>query len=94
MSEEKRTAAPEVPYGDQVRIRREKLAQLQETMDSEDQRGEIIYQPVGADAVSGTLSLSNVESGYEEGGPNAEYNEGAIGGMSIWFTVNGNGFRR
>ena len=30
MSEEKRTAAPEVPYSDQVRIRREKLAQLQE----------------------------------------------------------------
>ena len=29
MSEEKRNAAPEVSYGDQVRIRREKLAQLQ-----------------------------------------------------------------
>ena len=31
MSEEKRTVAPEVPYSDQVRIRREKLAQLQES---------------------------------------------------------------
>ena len=31
LSEEKRTAAPEVSYGDQVRIRREKLSQLQET---------------------------------------------------------------
>ena len=31
MSDEKRTAAPEVSYGDQVRIRREKLSQLQET---------------------------------------------------------------
>ena len=28
MSEEKRNAVPEVSYGDQVRIRREKLAQL------------------------------------------------------------------
>ena len=67
----------------------ERLAQLQEAPDSDEQSEEIVYQPVGADAVSGTLSLSDVESGYEEGGPNAEYNEGAIGGMNLRFTVNG-----
>ena len=65
----------------------QQLAQLE--AGSGGQSGEIAYQPVGADAVSGTLSLSDVESGYEEGGPHAEYNEGAIGGMNLRFTVTG-----
>ena len=67
----------------------EQLVRLKESMGEEDQEGEDVYQPVSAEEISGTLSLSDMESSYEVGGPNAEYNEGAIGGMNLRFTVNG-----
>lgn len=67
----------------------EKLAQLKETMGSEEQGKEDGYQPVSADALSGTLSLNDIASYYEVSDPNAEYNEGAIGWMNLRFTVSG-----
>ena len=67
----------------------EQLVRLKESMGAEEQEEEAVYQPVSPEAMSGTLSLSDMESSYEIGGPNAEYNEGAIGGMNLRFTVNG-----
>ena len=67
----------------------EQLVRLKESMGAEEQEEEAAYQPVSPEAMSGTLSLSDMESSYEIGGPNAEYNEGAIGGMNLRFTVNG-----
>lgn len=67
----------------------DQLVRLKESMGTEDQEEEDAYQPVSAEELSGTLSLSDMESSYEVGGPNAEYNEGAIGGMNLRFTVNG-----
>ena len=67
----------------------EQLVRLKESMGEKDQEGKDVYQPVSAEEISGTLSLGDMESSYEVGGPNAEYNEGAIGGMNLQFTVNG-----
>lgn len=69
--------------------RREEAYQPEETIEVDGQGEDGIYQPVGADAVSGTLSLSDMESSYKVEDPVVEYNEGAIGIMDLRFIVNG-----
>lgn len=66
----------------------EHLSKLKETIGGEEKE-EDVYQPMSLDSISGTLSLSDMASYYEEGGPSTEYNEDAIGGMNLRFTVNG-----
>lgn len=43
----------------------------------------------GTDTAAGDLQLSDFRYSYEDGGKIAEWNEGAIGGMNLDFTVNG-----
>ena len=64
------------------------LAQL-EGNGSEDQGGGESEPSAEAEAVSGTLSVSDVQYRYEEGGYMTEMNEDAVGGMELRFTVNG-----
>lgn len=64
------------------------LAQL-EGAGSENQAGGESEPSAEAEAVSGTLSVSDVQYRYEEGGYMTEMNEDAVGGMELRFTVNG-----
>ena len=59
-------------------------ARLEERLASLSQTGTL-----GEEAVSGTLSLSNLRCEYESGGELAELNEGADGGMHLQFTDDG-----
>ena len=43
----------------------------------------------GTDTAAGDLQLSDFRYSYEDGGKIAEWNEGAIGGIKLDFTVNG-----
>lgn len=69
--------------GDEVELEK-RLAALSDDTETAD-NAEIL----NSGTISGSLSISGLSYAYKDGGTLAEWNEGAIGGMILNFTVNG-----